>query len=1140
MFRVLVSCLILCLFLASSLALGQVEVKFTRVNTPERSINAIVQDKYGFLWLGTDAGLIRFDGEYYKSFKMIQVDSLEHEHNIVLTLFIDSKQRLWIGTQSDGLFLMNLETETFKHLEGKKGDPKALSSNRVFSISEDLNKNIWIAAGGMNRLDEKTWTIVEKIKPTSKTEVLDTSPSPYSNGISVQDKTGRFWLGTWRDDVGVDTFRLPAKKFYHLKADRTAGAVADNGPQTVRNIFLSKDGDVWFATYRGLYHYSQKTGNFKLFYADLSNKQALNGENISQITEDKEGNLWLGTFGGGLSRFNRKTETFTNYVYNNNNSRSIPNDNVQAVFVDREGIVWVGTTAGLAYLNPNVSRFSVIKPIVPKFETYLFGGRHIVETADGTVWSGLQKGGDDLGASYGGLLGYHPLTGQQTHFLPPPSPTRRPVEVRLEGIQEVSPNKLWFQFLTSQFTEYSNGKFKKVDKFEPNKSHELINFLYSDFYKELYVNDLGNFHVWENNLQSFRTLKNSSGYADFAEMIMWEDAAHDIWYLYKVDSLYRYDRRIKDMVRVPIVANKDFNDLYITGVCAHSEPHLMWISSDLGLQLIDKRNGSVLKSIGKAQGLPYDPVFSLNLDKNGFLWTSGAHGLSRINLRNFKIDNYFLDTDLPVGEIYATHYGRAVYGQGKYTQNLYYKTNEGVMFFDPNKIIDVNFVANIVFSDLKVNNENYKLDSLLTLKQLVELPPDADVITIQYVLLNYSSSESNKYRYQLIGFDKKPVEAGNINYVTYTNLPPGAYIFRVWAQNGRGLSSALSRDITIVKKPYFWQRLGFKVAGILTLIGIASLLVYWRINSLRVSKLDLENKVKERTKTIESKNQEILDSINYARRIQNALLPQREQFSRFVPPFWTLYKPRSIVSGDFYWINEIKMGKNKRRVLIAAADCTGHGVPGAMMSMMGHNLLDEITNGKEKYVPNLILEELNSLVRKTLRQIETSNRDGMTISLLALDMFERPETQTIRCIQILAASVGQFIAYQDNQSQIQVIKGDRLSIGGHDRLVNKSITHYELDAEKIKTFYLSSDGYQDQFGGSKNSRFSKKKLLELYEQIAHKTPSKKKELLDTTIENWRKEANEDQIDDILIMGVELEAYSLFKPSMPELQGYDLA
>ncbi len=400
-----------CFFIHVSLW-AQIDLKFDRLSAFEGvGINSIAQDQQGFMWFATSSGLIRYDGEQTKRFKPYQTDTLNHPNNEIFTIFFDSQNRLWLGTYQNGIYLFDEAKQSFKHMTAIKGDSTTLTSRMCFGFLEDKDKNIWTMSGYLCLLDVKNWKVVKRIGPSSQQE-SDSQPAIYTNSITAQDRTGRFWMGTWKDNYGIDTFRLPAKRFYHLRSNLDTTAFADaKQPQLVRDIFVDSQGDVWFCSYTGLYWYHQKTGRFNLFKTIIGDSQSLSADNVSSITEDSQGNIWVGSLGGGVSMFDKKTWKFSNYTHNPQNTNTIPNNIVSCIFADKDDHIWVGTESGVACLNPNMRKFKLLTHNVNGFEDFVLGGRCILEAENGTVWAGLQKGVDQLGATYGGVVGLNPQTG---------------------------------------------------------------------------------------------------------------------------------------------------------------------------------------------------------------------------------------------------------------------------------------------------------------------------------------------------------------------------------------------------------------------------------------------------------------------------------------------------------------------------------------------------------------------------------------------------------------------------------------------------------------------------------------------------------------------------------------------------------
>lgn len=275
--------------------------------------------------------------------------------------------------------------------------------------------------------------------------------------------------------------------------------------------------------------------------------------------------------------------------------------------------------------------------------------------------------------------------------------------------------------------------------------------------------------------------------------------------------------------------------------------------------------------------------------------------------------------------------------------------------------------------------------------------------------------------------------------------------------------------------------------------------------SLEVSSGELNSansKIWEQLHTIEEKNKNILDSINYAFRIQQAILPNHDEIKKAFPDSFVLYKPKDVVSGDFYWFAE----KNDKK-FIAAVDCTGHGVPGAFMSMIGSALLNEIVNDKKIIFADEILNALREGVIKSMKQTgaEGENKDGMDIALFVLNHNSAEFSGANNPLWVIS------------NNELTEIPGDKQPIGIHSK--TGLFTRNTLSFEKNDCIYIFTDGYADQFGGTAGKKFKYKKLKELLLEI-HKNPmDEQKQILEQTIETWK--GSLEQIDDILIIGIRI-------------------
>jgi serine phosphatase RsbU (regulator of sigma subunit) len=369
------------------------------------------------------------------------------------------------------------------------------------------------------------------------------------------------------------------------------------------------------------------------------------------------------------------------------------------------------------------------------------------------------------------------------------------------------------------------------------------------------------------------------------------------------------------------------------------------------------------------------------------------------------------------------------------------------------------------------------------------------------------------------------------NFATYSSLPPGQYTFQVEARSGEGVWNEKPAIVTFEIRPPFWQTWWFYSASGATLVlGIAGFIKI-RERNLRRTKRVLAQKVRERTKQvveqkeeIERKNRDINDSINYASRIQASILVAEETLHQFSDSYFILFKPKEAVSGDFYWAE-----RQQEKYYFTVSDCTGHGVPGAMVSLLGSEALNRCVHELKIEQPDQIMNKLTGLVEAHFEKSE-GLKDGMDLGLCCWN----PKQQTLSFsgannpVYIITEPSPELLEQErvrfwstagDSDKGLLEIKGDPQPIGKFAQ--REPFTRYQLKLAKGDMVYLFSDGYPDQFGGPKGKKFMYKQFRNLFLNIQDKPMEEQKETLNQTIEDWMAQNDEEQIDDICVLGVKI-------------------
>lgn len=307
-----------------------------------------------------------------------------------------------------------------------------------------------------------------------------------------------------------------------------------------------------------------------------------------------------------------------------------------------------------------------------------------------------------------------------------------------------------------------------------------------------------------------------------------------------------------------------------------------------------------------------------------------------------------------------------------------------------------------------------------------------------------------------------------------------------------------SGDDTIVCYKQAHRNIYFLVTGLIVLIAIIALKLL-RLNK-RTTKL-----LRKQNSLIEEKNKNITDSIHYAKRLQNAILPTEQTIRESLKEHFILYQPKDIVSGDFYWVSHLN-GKS----IVAAIDCTGHGVPGALLSIVGHNAINQSINEHGLTSPAKIMDHMNTTIKSVLQQDKGNDiKDGMDMALCCIDY-------SSKTIEFAGANNPLYLI---RGGKLEIIKGSKLTVGSISETVNVGPENHQIQLAEGDVLYLFSDGYADQFGGSENKKFKSSRMQQTLLDIYKLSMNDQKTALMKAFEEWK--GNNEQVDDVLVIGIRL-------------------
>lgn len=1053
----------------------------------QTSVNCLIQDTKGFLWIGTQDGLNKYDGYTFRVFRNNPADTNSLSNNFINCIYEDADGNIWVGTNY-GLNMYNVHTEKFTRYFHVAQDINSLKEDEIYDIYQDQSGYIWI----------KTENYLTRLNPRSNKFRHYEHYNDVFNFISVnakfsifEDHKGQLWVGT-KD--GLNYFDRKLEIFKRYKHDPNDKSSISNNK--VKVIFEDSDNNLWIGTENGLNKFQWETESFIRYHNESGNPKSLSNNIINDIYEDDQENLWIAT-DLGLNKFDKQTESFTGYSRFIHNNDLIHATSFTMIIQDHTNIIWAGTLQGLIKIENSKKKFKLYR--TAKDGKPLFSNNYVTSIFkdDKVVWVGT------WGA---GLYLFNPKTKKSVQYNTTNSNIANDY---VHKIYKDQSDNIWIgtqngiSFYNTRLKRFENvDQLKALKVFKNNRIFDIQ----QDNQNHLWIaSKFGLHHLLEDTVISYFHNPNDSSTirANLVYDIVF-DPNYNLWIATEKGLSYLdIDKNtITNYARPNTVCNNCLSNNEILSLNIDTSRNYLWAGTSDGLNRLDLDKG-VFTSYSIKDGLANNLIYSILNDESGNLWLSTNMGISKMDVEsetfsNFGVSDGLQDFEFNHGSAYKSESGELFFG-GIAGYNSFY----------PDSIVKNNIVPNIEITAVEVLSEKRAHRLPIGENRQIVLTHRNNLVTIEFAALDFTDPLKNNYAYKLEGVEEEWINLGNRRYATFSNLSPGKYTFHVKGSNSDGVWNEQGAALKIIVNTPVWETKFAYISYIILLSGLIVWIFRYRTRSLRKSNQELKEKeqiakqIAKQKEELSIKNKSITDSIIYAKRIQEALMPTMDHFKNILPGSFILYKPKDIVSGDFYWINQ-----RNNKIFVAIVDCTGHGVPGAFMSIIGFELLRNITEEQGIEDPDEILKNLNDGVANTFGKSAEKARikDGMDIALCVIDK-TKAEIEFSGAFRPL---------YMIRDNKINEIRGDRFSVGLLDEGENDSITKTAIKLEKNDIFYMFSDGYADQFGGVEGKKYKYRRFRHLLLTI-HKLPlDQQLTYFDRSFEDWK--GDHEQVDDVLILG----------------------
>lgn len=841
-------------------------------------VTSILKDSQGFMWFGTQNGLNKFDGYTFTTYTYSDTSTNSISGNYILTIFEDKDENIWIGTQKNGLNKYNRAKNNFENFKNDTTNPTSISSNNVRIATQMPDGTLYFGT-------EKCVNIYDPINKSFQTlPLLNKNQNLSSLAINAlfSDDDGSIWIGT---NNGLFWYFPETKNLqeFHHDSQKTNTLSSDY----INDIIKLSTGELCIATNMGLNIYNSQTEDFNQFYYNQNNVYNEAKSELQALVEDNRGNLWLGSFGGGLVKLDISSKRIAFFVNGPENNTSLSNDYIYSLYFDDAGILWIGTYGGginkidlvkirFENIQHNPERNSLgsndVYSILPMNNEIWFGTDNGISILDKSsdLFSTLNLASES--ANFDGKSVYSMLEDSQRNIW---------IGTAGDGLSKINKEDRENEIVSLKTFTSQSPAFEKINDDE-------VLCLFEDHNEHIWVGTTNGISVVKNDrivASFYHEHSDSLSLADNEIYCITQDKQKDIWIgtfaglnkFNSSDSTFHtlsHDPKIKNSLSYTIYSLYCDNDGYL------------WAGTDNGgLLKINPQNNQLVLQFTKDDQLPDNVIYGILEDKESNLWLSSNKGITKA-IKQGNSDNLTFINYNTSNWLWINSYNIGAFAKGS-DEMLYFGSFEGVTYFDPDQVKGNNYLPPVYITDFQLffkpveisADKSTPLSRNISETKTIKLKHDQNVIKFGFTALNYIQAEKNMFAFRMKGLEE------NWNYTTgsreaqYLYLPPGEYRFQVKASNNNGVWNEEGASVDIIIKPRFTQTLWFYII----VISVLSIIIFWvmsiRTRRLRVARNKLEKKVQTRTRELRKTNQDLNTALDDLKKTQAQLIDSEKMAS---------------------------------------------------------------------------------------------------------------------------------------------------------------------------------------------------------------------------------------------------------------------